>query len=635
MGYLVLARKYRPQTFEDVVKQDHVTTTLQNAIVGDRVAHAVLFSGPRGTGKTTVARILAKAMNCEQGPTPTPCNACRSCEEITASSAVDVYEIDGASNNGVEQVRELRENIKYMPAHSRYKIYIIDEVHMLSTAAFNALLKTLEEPPAHVMFIFATTEPHKIPLTILSRCRRHDFRRIDVGSIADHLENLCRKEDMQLERESLEIISKEAGGCMRDALSLLDQVMTCADEVLSKERILDILGVIDRKTLFEITTAILAGDIPSILALLDEVYDRGQDMNKLYGDLLEHFRNLMVVKLGGDPEKLVDVPTHELSQMSRQTENVPGTHLSQLFDALFREEPSIRYSAQPKMALEMALVRMCQLKPALSVDELIERLGQIKDALDSGTAINVVSEIRTAPASSSAVASASMAPEAEPTAAAAELVDVAQTQRPMEPMSDEATPGKPAPDETQPVADEPKAPPGEIPHAEQPVAEAPPEEVPKQGGPETVAEECSKEAPAQQEIDFGQDSNAAWNRLVEKIAEKNGLLGAMLSKSRLIEIDGTRMVVEAGDNGFQYKKVAQSVEAIQMACVELFGGAPEIVVNANENQNTDFRDRIDRENRLKEEALSHPLVDEALRIFNGEVVQINIAKENISKEEDR
>ena len=622
MGYLVLARKYRPQTFEDVVKQDHVTTTLQNAIVGDRVAHAVLFSGPRGTGKTTVARILAKAMNCEQGPTPTPCNACRSCEEITASGAVDVYEIDGASNNGVEQVRELRENIKYMPAHSRYKIYIIDEVHMLSTAAFNALLKTLEEPPAHVMFIFATTEPHKIPLTILSRCRRHDFRRIDVASIADHLEKLCRKENVQVDRESLEIISREAGGCMRDALSLLDQVMTCAGDGLSKERILDILGVIDRKTLFEITAAILAGDIPSILALLDEVYDRGQDMNKLYGDLLEHFRNLMVVKLGGEPEKLVDVPAHELSQMSRQIENVPAAHISQLFDALFREEPSIRYSAQPKMALEMALVRMCQLKPALSVDELIERLGQIKDALDSGTAINVVSEIRTAPASPSTVVPASVAPDAEPTTAAAEPVDVAQTQRPVEPTSDEATPGKPSPDETQPVADEPKAPPGEIPHAEQPVAEAP-----EPGGSETVAEQCPEEAPAPQEIDFGQDSDAAWNRLVEKIAEKNGLLGAMLSKSRLIEIDRTRIVLEAGDNGFQYKKVAQSVEAIQMACVELFGGAPEIAVNANENQNTDFRDRIDRENRLKEEALSHPLVDEALRIFNGEVVQINIAKE--------
>ena len=634
MGYLVLARKYRPQTFEDVVKQDHVTTTLQNAIVGDRVAHAVLFSGPRGTGKTTVARILAKAMNCEQGPTPTPCNACRSCEEITASSAVDVYEIDGASNNGVEQVRELRENIKYMPAHSRYKIYIIDEVHMLSTAAFNALLKTLEEPPAHVMFIFATTEPHKIPLTILSRCRRHDFRRIDVGSIADHLENLCRKEGMQLERESLEIISREAGGCMRDALSLLDQVMTCAGEGLSRERVLDILGVIDRKTLFEITTAILAGDIPSILALLDEVYDRGQDMNKLYGDLLEHFRNLMVVKLGGDPEKLVDVPTHELSQMSRQTENVPGTHISQLFDALFREEPSIRYSAQPKMALEMALVRMCQLKPALSVDELIERLGQIKDALDSGTAINVVSEIRTAPANPSAMKAVPIAPATEPPAAAAESVDVAQTRMPAEATPDETTPGEPAPDETQAVADEREVPPEEVPQAARPVAEALREEAPG-AGPETVAQQGAQEAPALREFDFGQDWDAAWNRLVNKIAEKNGLLGAMLSKSRLVEIDGSRMVVEAGDSGFQYKKVAQSVEAIQMACVELFGGAPEIVVNANENQSTDFRDRIDRENRLKEEALSHPLVDEALRIFNGEVVQINIAKENISKEEDR
>ena len=227
MSYLVLARKYRPQTFEQVIEQAHITRTLTNAISADRVAHAILFAGPRGTGKTTIARILAKAMNCEQGPTPVPCNACRSCDEITGGHGVDVFEIDGASNNSVDQVRELRENIKYMPAHSSFKIYIIDEVHMLSMAAFNALLKTLEEPPAHILFMFATTEPRKIPITILSRCQRHDLRRINLDAISKHMAWICRREGFEIADQSLELIAREAGGSMRDALSLLDQIMTC------------------------------------------------------------------------------------------------------------------------------------------------------------------------------------------------------------------------------------------------------------------------------------------------------------------------------------------------------------------------------------------------------------------------
>ncbi|WP_054701283.1 DNA polymerase III subunit gamma/tau [Desulfosarcina cetonica] len=228
MGYLVLARKYRPQTFDAVVGQQHVTQTLKNAIKAGRVAHAILFSGPRGTGKTTVARILAKAMNCETGPTETPCNHCRSCMDITAGRGVDVFEIDGASNNSVEQVRELRDNSRYMPAHSRFKIYIIDEVHMLSIAAFNALLKTLEEPPAHVMFLFATTEAHKIPITILSRCQRHDLKRIDLAAVVGHMESLCRQESVAISTNNLWRIARESGGSMRDALSLLDQILPAA-----------------------------------------------------------------------------------------------------------------------------------------------------------------------------------------------------------------------------------------------------------------------------------------------------------------------------------------------------------------------------------------------------------------------
>jgi len=381
MSYLVLARKYRPQTFDEVVGQAHVTHTLSNAITSDRVAHAIMFSGPRGTGKTTVARILAKAMNCIEGPAPEPCNQCRSCGEIRSGSSVDVYEIDGASNNSVDQIRELRENVRYTPIHSRYKIYIIDEVHMLSIAAFNALLKTLEEPPAHILFMFATTEPQKIPVTILSRCQRHELRRIDLQSIQKQMASICSKEEVELPDESRWMIAREAGGSMRDALSLLDLAITCGEGASSSDQIIDLLGVVDRKIIFDISDAILNGDIPSVLDLLDAVYERGYDMKKLYTDLVEHFRNMLVVKMGEKIQNLVDLPAHEIDRIKDQVKEASGEYLHQQFGLLLEEETGLRFSAQPKMVLEMAFLRMCRIKPALSMDVLIEKLDLLKDAI--------------------------------------------------------------------------------------------------------------------------------------------------------------------------------------------------------------------------------------------------------------
>jgi len=378
MSYLVLARKYRPQTFDQVIGQEHITRTLSNAIASSRVSHAILFSGPRGTGKTTVARILAKALNCITGPVPVPCNVCRSCDEITSGKAVDVFEIDGASNNSVEQVRELRENVKYMPAHSTYKIYIIDEVHMLSIPAFNALLKTLEEPPAHIQFLFATTEPHKIPITILSRCQRYDFRRIGLDSISSHMEFLCRQEGFEVDAESLSLIAREAGGSMRDALSLLDQLMTCTRGLVSHEQVLDILGVIDRKIIFDLAGSILNGDIIAVLDLLDDVYDRGIDIKKLYADLLEHFRNLLIAAMGDKIDKLVDLPAGEIEHLINQAKSSSAATLNQIFDMLFKADALIRVSSQPKLALEMTLIRLLQSKPTLPIDVLIDKLDALR-----------------------------------------------------------------------------------------------------------------------------------------------------------------------------------------------------------------------------------------------------------------
>lgn len=378
MSYLVLARKYRPQTFDDVIGQEHVTRTLTNSISAGRVAHGVLFSGPRGTGKTTVARILAKSMNCINGPTPVPCNICRSCTEITIGNSVDVLEIDGASNNGVENVRDLRDNVKYKPAYSSYKIYIIDEVHMLSTPAFNALLKTLEEPPPHVMFIFATTEPHKIPVTILSRCQRHDFKRIGLDSIVSHMALVCEKENVNIISESLFLIARAAGGSMRDALSLLDLVISCSEGPVTNENLLDILGIIDRRAILKISEAILSSDFPALLDLLEDLYNNGHNIKELYYDIVEHFRNLLVVKMVKKVNKLVSLPSHEIVMMSEQVKNISATELNQIFDALYKEESSIRFSQNPKLCLEMIFLKIFQIKPVLPIEVLIEKIDNLR-----------------------------------------------------------------------------------------------------------------------------------------------------------------------------------------------------------------------------------------------------------------
>jgi DNA polymerase-3 subunit gamma/tau len=393
MSYLVLARKYRPQTFEEVVGQAHITQTLKNAIQGDRVAHALLFAGPRGIGKTSVARILAKAMNCKEGPIQVPCNVCASCKEITDGIAVDVFEIDGASNRGINEIRELRENIKYMPGHSRHKIYVIDEVHMLTPEAFNALLKTLEEPPAHVLFIFATTEPRRIPITILSRCQRHDFKRISLEDILSHLKGICKETSLEISEESLRLLAREADGSMRDALSLLDQVMAYSEGAITDDQVLDILGAVDRKVLFDLSSALLAHDVGKALAILDTVYNHGHDLKRLTMQMVEHFRHLLVVKLGHGGGPLVDVPTHELGLMEQQIADVSPESLNQVFTTLFQAEAGIRLSPQPKIALEMLFVKLCQLKTVASFDQIIKRLNHLAQTIGTGQGTGELKEV--------------------------------------------------------------------------------------------------------------------------------------------------------------------------------------------------------------------------------------------------
>jgi len=553
MSYLVLARKYRPQTFSEVINQDHITQTLTNAISHERVAHAVLFSGPRGTGKTTVARILAKAMNCKEGPTPTPCNTCRSCREITAGSAVDVFEIDGASNNSVDQIRELRENLKYMPAHSPYKIYIIDEVHMLSIAAFNALLKSLEEPPEHILFIFATTESHKIPITILSRCQRHEFRRIDIDSIAKHLSKICAREKVEIDQESLWLMAREAGGSMRDALSLLDQVMACADQAVSYAQVLDVLGVIDRKTIFDISDAVLQGDTVRMLELLDGVYERGHDIRKFYADLLGHFRNMLVVKIGGRTGKLVDLPGHEIERIQMQIKDVSPASLKQIFDFFFQEEANMRSASQPKLAVEMTFIKISQIRPALPIDVLVEKL----DALRK--------EIGKHP-----------------------------------PQDPGGNPGA-----------------GEF-GAEQNSGRRP-------GAAAGIAE--PRDSFEKTGADGDEDLTAAWQHIREVLSNQAPALATNLTNSTLNRVSDHKLELAVNGNGFNISMIRRkkNMNTLKRAVKDFFGEKTNIVIHTQMVQNGKNLEQRNLENRLKQEALSHPLVAEAIEIFNGKVVDVKVS----------
>jgi DNA polymerase III subunit gamma/tau len=378
MSYQVLALKYRPQTFADVVGQQHVTTTLVNALIADRMAHAVLFTGPRGTGKTTIARILAKAMNCVDGPTPTPCNVCRICKEITDGHCTDVFEIDGASNNSVDQVREIRENITYMPSSAKYKIYIIDEVHMLSTAAFNALLKTLEEPPAHVMFIFATTEVNKLPLTILSRCQRHDLARIPVEMIANHLMKLSEKEGFTIQKQSIDIIAREADGSVRDSLSLLDRILSSSlEKKPDHELILNALGVFDHRLMQEISSAIFEKDGRHLIELIEKVNDSGTDLKRFYSDLILHCRNLSILKICGQNTLAVNLSDFEKKSLLDSSENVRSEHMQTVLQILIEHENLVRYSSHTRTAVEMVMMKIMEPDAGPRLDYMIRQLDKL------------------------------------------------------------------------------------------------------------------------------------------------------------------------------------------------------------------------------------------------------------------
>ena len=552
--YLVIARKWRPQVFEELVGQEHVIRTIQNAIAADRLAHAFLFTGPRGVGKTSAARILAKAVNCLQGPTKTPCTQCENCREIADSNSIDVLEIDGASNTGVDNVRELRENVRYLPSKSRYKIYIIDEVHMLSGAAFNALLKTLEEPPPHVLFIFATTEPHKIPLTILSRCQRFDFKRIPLALLVDRLREITVAEGVQIDDDALMLICREAEGGMRDAQSLLDQVIAYSGTEIKRDDVLTVLGIADHAMLFNLSAAILQKDAKGSLALIDTLYNQGYDLEQFCNDFLTHFRNLLVAKLEGAPSSVLNVPEHEARDLADQAQSVSFSDLHRLFQILLKGGELMGRAPFPKIVFEMTVVEMARWDALLPVEEILARVEQLEAAFSHRGA------------------------QAEGTAS-----------------------GTGQPDKKD----------------DKPVTPIPAPEV--------------SEAQVAQGSTLGEEALNLWEKFLSFVRRENPILASFLIQGSLVRHDETCLEIGFAKDSFALERVneRQTLQSVEEIARRHFKQALRVKITATNavkerKPSVAATGETDRSRHLKKEAVDNPVVQEAVEIFQGRIVEVKV-----------
>ncbi|MCE5312159.1 MAG: DNA polymerase III subunit gamma/tau [Nitrospiraceae bacterium] len=551
MSYLVLARKWRPQNFDDLIGQEPIARVLKNAISQGKTAHAYVFSGPRGVGKTSAARILAKALNCAEGPTTEPCGKCESCLSISDGSSMDVSEIDGASNTGVDNIRDLRERVRYAATGGRYKIYIIDEAHMLSISAFNALLKTLEEPPPHVIFVLATTEPKKIPATVLSRCQHLPFRRMTTQKVKERLKHICKAEPIKITDPALEMIARAADGSMRDSLTILDQIASFSEDITETE-VKDLLGITDTQTLSELTSAMLNGDTKKIVETISVLADSGADLKIFTKDLLQFMRDLLISKITGGADGVLDLAEEDMAAISSIRQSATEEHIALILSDLIKAEPIIRNALYPRIALEMSLIKAGMFSRLSSVADILKGLP--------------VSEAKTA-----AKIEQQPGPSSRPV----------HTKK------------------TAPAAAEP---------AKEPLKAAP-------------AQNPAPAAPAK-----AVDTETAWQAVINTIDEEDHFLATQLRAPETVFSGDTINLIFNGGQSVFADNVKQKIGNLSQMLKQKCGKTVAINISSKESTSVSKKE-------LKEKALENPIINEALELFEGRIIDVIPNQENNQKKD--
>jgi len=592
MSYLVLARKWRPQGFDDLVGQEPITRILKNAVSQGRIAHAYIFSGPRGVGKTSSARILAKALNCKEGPTPAPCGICSSCIAITDGSSVDVIEIDGASNNSVDDIRDLRERVKYAPSGGKYKVYIIDEVHMLSGSAFNALLKTLEEPPPHVIFVLATTEMKKIPATVLSRCQQMPFRRISGTVIRERLRNIAEREGMAIEPQALALVARAADGSMRDSLTILDQISAFSTDI-TEENVKNLLGITDFNLLAKISLCLIRGDRKGIIETVNLLSEQGTDIRSFTKELVQFFRDLLVASVMRKPEAALDLTAEEMTAIREMVAESSEDQLTLMLSEILKADADVRYSSSPRLALEMALIRASFLSTMKPIRDIIENIGRYKKQAGHGGDEPV---------------SARAAEAQRPALPATPEKDV-EPEKIVEPEKNVLNTA-PKPDaKTAQVSQSP------APHEEEtaPAVDIEGGDIESPGEPHAGIEGSGNEGGIR---NISMDD--LWKRTLARVEPP---LASKLAQAAVAFGDDLVALSLDGGHAVFADSIAKNIRAIEKIMSEEAGGRIRLTIGTAAKKGV-------RRHSLKEKVMGEPLIKEALELFDGRVVDVKPVEKN-------